>query len=317
MQQFLCYFYGSPISKAYKALTRRHLLSYEKAVTIRAHVPPAYLNAKLDAGESLKDVEEHIRAGYACLENELKKKPEDRIPEITEDNESIHDRDDEVPICVGGGVQDERNEFERERISSLSLPTPKQITVADKEENLAVKNMVDQKPAGERTPLALEPLPMEIDDVIGKAELSDEVDDDGSTCAVNSKIKGKSQVETWRVKETDDPSTYSDDALCQRKSKKNRLAIKIPESERRQLAEESKKEYMSQKADVLERVPASHQKQWGQIMFSRWKTNPWRPVLVLGPYQVHPDLRDTWMKMFENVSYLGFLSLFLVCSFAS
>ena len=312
----MCYFYGSPISKAFKLLTRCVLVSYEKAVSISAHVAPAYLNAKLDAGENLNDVEEHIMAGYACLEDELKKKPEDRIPEITDDNESIRDRDDELSLPGGGGSHDERNEFERESESLLSLPTLTQIAVTDKEENLAVKNMVDQKPAGERAPLALEPLPMETDDVMGKAELSDEVDDDGLTFVVDSKIKGKSHEERLRMKETDDPGTYSVDVLRQQKSKKNRIAFKISKNELRQLAEASKKEYTSQKADVLERVPASHQRHWGQIMFGKWKKDPWRPVLVLGPYQVHPDLRDTWMKMFENVSDLGFLSPSLVCSFA-
>lgn len=85
-----------------------------------------------------------------------------------------------------------------------------------------------------------------------------------------------------------------------KESKKGRIAFKMSDSERRKLAKESKMEYLSQKADVLERVPESHKKHWGQIMFGKWKKDPWRPVLVLGPYQVHPDLRDTWMKMFEN-----------------
>jgi hypothetical protein len=87
-----------------------------------------------------------------------------------------------------------------------------------------------------------------------------------------------------------------------KESKKGRIAFKMSESERRRLAKESKMEYLSQKSDVLERLPESHKKYWGQIMFGKWKKDPWRPVLVLGPYQVHPDLRDTWMKMFENVS---------------
>lgn len=66
------YFYGPPISKAYKLPTRCALVSYEEAVSINARVAPVDLNAKLEAGKNLDDVEEHLMAGYACLEDELK-----------------------------------------------------------------------------------------------------------------------------------------------------------------------------------------------------------------------------------------------------
>ena len=132
--------------------------------------------------------------------------------------------------------------------------------------------------------------------------------------ATKGKGKAASKVESDDKKEAEEPATKkrrrSGSVKPAKESKKNRIAFKISEKERRKLAEESKKEHISQKADVLERVPASHQKHWGQIMFGKWKKDPWRPVLVLGPYQVHPDLRDTWMKMFKNVSDLGFLVSF-------
>ena len=66
-------------------------------------------------------------------------------------------------------------------------------------------------------------------------------------------------------------------------------------------AREAKIEFLKQRWQVSKRVCESHSKLWGEVMFSRWKKQPYRPVLVLGPYQVHPDLRDTWMKMFEEV----------------
>ena len=89
-------------------------------------------------------------------------------------------------------------------------------------------------------------------------------------------------------------------------SNKKHCTSKVSLSERQLLSEELRMEsftaYLAQKADVLERVPECHKKHWGRIMFGRWKADQWRPVLVLGPFQVRPDLRDTWMKMFESVS---------------
>ena len=126
----------------------------------------------------------------------------------------------------------------------------------------------------------------------------------------SSKGKTASKGESEDKKETDEPGSKkrrrSSSVKPVKESKKNRIAFKMSESERKKLAKESKMEYFSQKSDVLDRVAESHKKYWGQIMFGKWKKDPWRPVLVLGPYQVHPELRDTWMKMFENVSYLDF-----------
>jgi hypothetical protein len=81
----------------------------------------------------------------------------------------------------------------------------------------------------------------------------------------------------------------------------------LPQSELEQYAREAKIAYLIQKWQVSKRVCESHSKLWGKIMFCRWKKQPYRPVLVLGPYQVHPDLRDTWMEMFEEVRLWIFL----------
>jgi hypothetical protein len=85
------------------------------------------------------------------------------------------------------------------------------------------------------------------------------------------------------------------------KKKKSKI-FKMRASEREQIAADSLNEYLSQKADILERVPEAYKKQWGSIVFGKWKKDPWRPVVILGPYQVHPDHREIWMKMFNNVS---------------
>ena len=77
-------------------------MSYEKAVASKLHVLPAILQAKVDAGMKLKRGEEQAVNGYVCLEEELKKKPEDRIPQkFTEDYENILKLDDEVSISSG------------------------------------------------------------------------------------------------------------------------------------------------------------------------------------------------------------------------
>ena len=97
-----------------------------------------------------------------------------------------------------------------------------------------------------------------------------------------------------------------------KESKKKSFVLKTSSIERQCWAEEERKKFVSQRSKVLRKVPASHRKLWGQIMFCKWKNDPWRPVLVLGPYQVHPDLRDVWMKMFHNVSSVGFSTYFIL-----
>jgi hypothetical protein len=84
---------------------------------------------------------------------------------------------------------------------------------------------------------------------------------------------------------------------AKRKSKESRVQLDL------KLARDREKEYLSEKKDILERIPEEYSKHIGKIVFGKWRKEPYRPVLLAGPYQVPPGtLRDAWMKMFENVS---------------
>jgi hypothetical protein len=86
-------------------------------------------------------------------------------------------------------------------------------------------------------------------------------------------------------------------------SKKSRVMLQFSDNEKVKFAGDSKREYLSEKAELMERIPEEYSKNIGKIVFGKWKKDPYRPVLLAGPYQVPPgNLRDTWITMFENVS---------------
>lgn len=63
-----------------------------------------------------------------------------------------------------------------------------------------------------------------------------------------------------------------------------------------------KTEYLEKRAELEKELDEGYKKHFGAIAFSRWKKDPVRPVVLLGPYSVPPPLRATWMKMYESVS---------------
>jgi hypothetical protein len=142
--------------------------------------------------------------------------------------------------------------------------------------------------------------------------------EDGETKTKKSKkksIKVKKEKEEEVISEQeeidDDPvlepkkrNRSNNGSATKEGKKKGRMQISFSEAERKRYSQEARKEYNAQKADVLSRLPQSYKKHWGQIMFGRWKKDPWRPVLIVGPYEMAPAFRETWMKMFENVSQL-------------
>mmetsp|Transcript_19150 Transcript_19150/g.31755 ORF Transcript_19150/g.31755 Transcript_19150/m.31755 type:complete len:917 (-) Transcript_19150:990-3740(-) len=84
-------------------------------------------------------------------------------------------------------------------------------------------------------------------------------------------------------------------------SNTKRVNIQFSKKERRLYSDDAKNEFISVQDELLERVPEEHSKHWGEIVFGKWKKDPHRPVVLLGPYGVPPGtLRDTWVKMFEN-----------------
>lgn len=56
------------------------------------------------------------------------------------------------------------------------------------------------------------------------------------------------------------------------------------------------------KASVMREIPTSYKKHFNQIAFSKWSTQPYRPVLIVDPYclSFQCEARIKWMRMFEQ-----------------
>ena len=139
-------------------------MPYEKAVSRKLNVLPANLQTKVDTGKKLKGGEGEAVKGFACLEEELKKEPEERVPEsFTEDYENILNLDDEIsiPPCIGFSADDssydESDGFERDNVSLSNLSVPKQIAVSNREEKLVVKIKEEHIPKVESAPIVFPP----------------------------------------------------------------------------------------------------------------------------------------------------------------
>lgn len=130
---YWCYWYGSPDSLAHTQQKPSTLIPYETPSAI-AHSTLATLQAKLDAGKKLKPVEEEAIKGYACLEEELRKKPEERIPHrFVEDFESLLD----LPDKIDYPDEDGSHEVESGRKSCLIVRSQKTIATAKEKRKLA------------------------------------------------------------------------------------------------------------------------------------------------------------------------------------
>jgi hypothetical protein len=165
------------------------------------------------------------------------------------------------------------------------METPVATKINQKEVNAASNNKNDKDNQ------------MQLDDDNNHDDDDDVEDDDEEN---NKKVAGVKKRR--RPSSPNNVTTKATPKQSSSKKKNKSIAFRTAKKERLKLADELRREYLSQKADVLERLPESYKKQWGQIYFCKWKKDPHRPVLVLGPYQVHPELRETWMKMFNNVS---------------
>ena len=144
------------------------LIPYEVGVSTLAHITLATLQGKLDAGKELNAVEEHAMKGFACLEKELRKKPEERIPyTFAEVFESLLDLPDEVDYPVEDGSRDMKSG----RQSPACVRAQKKIVIASGKRSVAAK-MKEPKLIIESTPLVTTP-PGGLDEFIGEAELSE------------------------------------------------------------------------------------------------------------------------------------------------
>jgi hypothetical protein len=142
-------------------------MSYEKAVTLKFHVPPVDLQDKLNAGKKLVGTEEHTMKGFACLTEELKKKPEVRILE------KFHEGDEETD----GEFDVEGDAIKNGNDSRADAPFPKHIAIT----KIASKRPVDKALTPNLTRLVTPP-PME------KSHLAPAVENLDSLTRTKSKI---------------------------------------------------------------------------------------------------------------------------------
>lgn len=84
----------------------------------------------------------------------------------------------------------------------------------------------------------------------------------------------------------------------------------IPSPKKRQKmdATAARKEFDREKEAVMAQVPADNKKLFLQVGFAKWGKG-YLPAMAVSPYDVPPgDIRDQWMKMYQNVRDLfGYL----------
>lgn len=68
--------------------------------------------------------------------------------------------------------------------------------------------------------------------------------------------------------------------------------------------EDAKKDFEEERDQVLQTIPSSYSKMFGQIGFGAWSKTSLLPVLILNPYHVPPgEVRNQWLHMFEKVCW--------------
>ena len=80
----------------------------------------------------------------------------------------------------------------------------------------------------------------------------------------------------------------------------------IPSPKKRQKmdATAARKEFDREKEGVMAQVPADNKKLFLQVGFAKWGKG-YLPAMAVSPYDVPPgDIRDQWMKMYQNVRFL-------------
>ena len=273
-----CYWYGSPVGEEYTPQKVSTLLSYENAVLANVHVLADRLEKKVDAGDELKDEEKQAIKGYACLEEELKKRPEERIPEkFTEVYDSICN----VPVNEGSsvdeGCQDGSDDLESESDSLAIDPAPKEKAIA-REKVVAKANTV-----------------LFVKMNAPAVESRDDRDFDSELVKESTK-----QADVAGIIRAPECARVSASKSA-KESNKNGGSLELPKSQHKHLADLSSVDFVSRASDTWSQLRPSYRKYCGQIMFCKWRNTVWRPVLVLGPYQVPPRLRDEWIAIIERV----------------
>jgi len=103
-----------------------------------------------------------------------------------------------------------------------------------------------------------------------------------------------------KSKEKRHRSSKSPQNLSKGKRRRSGVYLSFSADEQTQYAAEVKMEFESEKEKVLDSLDAKYKDLFGKIAFCKWKTDPYRPVLICSPYSISPDLGETWMKMLKN-----------------
>lgn len=71
--------------------------------------------------------------------------------------------------------------------------------------------------------------------------------------------------------------------------------------------DQMRREFEEERDSILDQVPSYNKKMFNQVGWAKWSKSM-LPAMILSPYSVPPgDIRDQWMKMFQNVSPIRIL----------
>ena len=89
----------------------------------------------------------------------------------------------------------------------------------------------------------------------------------------------------------------------------------IPSPKKRQKMDvvAAQKAFDEEKQGVMAQVPKENKALFNQVGFAKWGKG-YLPAMAVSPYDVPPgDIRDQWMKMYQNVSCFDYCCLFHGC----
>lgn len=239
---YYCFWFGSPLTEGYTQQKLKDFVPYENAVKRNIHILPEKIKDKVEKGKKLTKVEEQIIAGFKCLEDVLKQKPEDRRGEEFEElHESLLNLDDNISltedVMEDDGLEElESDDEEEEEEEKVKTPPAKKAKIAAKKTaKPAIKKKAKKK---------AEPLVDDFINDIGEPELSH---DDSESNDDKDDDFDKEEVENDRDDDDDKDLDFEEERPSKPKSSKK----KKPPAVAKEIAPKPKKE----KVVKLEKEP--------------------------------------------------------------
>ena len=247
-------------------------MTLERAAVSKIDKLPANIQAKVEAGKKLKGVEDQIMKAFAGLQDELNKKPEDRVPvAFREDYECVLDLDDEVSIAADDDgehseMMDDDVSIDGDGDNSSETVTPvkkpvkkkKKIALEEKNINTTTKNQkvaIKKKLKSVKEKTRTVPSPStEIGDIIGEAELSDGDDE---------KMDEDSEEVVIEDDEDDEDLNYDEEEKVEKKKKKKKAATskKPPDGDTQKRLKKEKKIAADKPTKELKHVGAMNEEE--------------------------------------------------------